>query len=187
MKVFDRLRVAATSAAATVVGLTNMATGRIEKSTAMLRAGDVAPDFDLAASDGQQYRLSDFRGKKPVVIAWFPKAFTGGCTIECKSMASNREALGGAGVAFFGASTDDVATNRRFADSLDAGFPILSDPSKTVARAYGVLGPSGFAARHTFYIGVDGRVAAVDSDVKVATHGTDIEDRLKVLGISRLA
>ena len=187
MKVFDLLRVAATSAAATVVGLANVATGRIDKSPAALRAGDPAPDFDLAASDGQRYRLSAYRGRQPVVIAWFPKAFTGGCTVECKSMASNREALARAGVAFFGASTDDERTNRRFADSFAAGFPILSDPGKTVARAYGVLGPSGFAARHTFYIGVDGRITAIDSDVNVATHGTDIEDRLKTLGISRPA
>jgi peroxiredoxin Q/BCP len=187
VKVFDLLRVAATSAAATVVGLTNVATGRIEKSSTTLRVGDSAPDFDLAASDGRRYRLSDYRGRQSVVIAWFPKAFTGGCTVECKSMASNRVALDRAGVAFFGASTDDVNTNRRFADSFDAGFPILSDPGQGVARAYGVLGSSGFAARHTFYIGSDGRIVAIDSDVKVATHGADIEDRLKTLGISRPA
>jgi len=187
VKLFELLRVAVTSAAATVVGLTNVASGRIDKSRAALRVGDRAPDFDLAASDGRRYRLSAYRGRQPVVIAWFPKAFTGGCTVECKSMALNRDALTRAGVAFFGASTDDQRTNGRFADSFDAGFPILSDPGKAVARAYGVLGSSGFAARHTFYIGIDGRIAAIDSDVKVATHGTDIEDRLNALGISRSA
>jgi thioredoxin-dependent peroxiredoxin len=187
VKLFELLRVAATSAVATAVGLANTATGRIESSQAALRAGDSAPEFELAASDGRTYRLSDYRDRQAVVIAWFPKAFTGGCTVECKSMGSNREALRRAGAAFFGASVDDVETNRRFSDSVGAGFPILSDPGKTVARAYGVLAPSGFASRRTFYIGADGRILGIDEDVKVATHGTDIEDRLKMLGISQQA
>lgn len=62
-------------------------------------------------------------------------------------------------------------------------YPILSDPSKAVARAYGVLGTSGFARRWTFFIGVDGRIRAVDRQVSTATHGTDIAARLRALGV----
>jgi peroxiredoxin Q/BCP len=187
VKLFGWLRVGATTAMATTVGLANAASGRIVPSATSLRVGDSAPDFELAASDGRTYRLSDYRDRQPVVIAWFPKAFTGGCTVECRSMAENRTALQAAGAAFFGASVDDVATNRRFSDDLDAGFPILSDPGRTVARAYGVLGASGFATRRTFYIGTDGRIKGIDDTVTVATHGTDIADRLNSLGMSRQA
>jgi peroxiredoxin Q/BCP len=58
-----------------------------------LKAGDMAPDFTLQASDGKTYKLSDFRGKKAVVVAWFPKAFTQGCTTECKSLAANGDKI----------------------------------------------------------------------------------------------
>ena len=75
---------------------------------------------------------------------------------------------------YFGASVDTPETNARFAESLGAGYPILSDPTKMVARAYGVLGASGFASRWTFYIGPDGRILDVDKKVSAATHGRDI-------------
>ena len=79
---------------------------------------------------------------------------------------------------YFGASVDTPETNARFADSLGAGYPILSDPTKTVARAYGVLGASGFASRWTFHIGSNGRILDVDKKVSAATHGRDIVARL---------
>jgi peroxiredoxin Q/BCP len=63
-------------------------------------------------------------------------------------------------------------------------FPILSDPTKTVARAYGVLAPSGFASRWTFYIGVDGRILAIDRNVSAASHGKDIVQKLTELRIA---
>jgi thioredoxin-dependent peroxiredoxin len=77
-------------------------------------------------------------------------------------------------VRYFGASVDTPETNAQFAASLGAEYPILSDPEKTVARAYGVLGASGFASRWTFYIGSDGRILDVDKKVSAASHGRDI-------------
>jgi peroxiredoxin Q/BCP len=65
------------------------------------------------------------------------------------------------------------------------GYPILSDPGRAVARAYGVLGATGFAARWTFYVGRDGRVLAIDKQVRALTHGGDIADRLAALGVPR--
>ncbi len=181
VKNFEWLRVAATSAVTTLIGLVNAVSGRVVPSAGSLAVGNLAPDFELAASDGRTYRLADYRGRQVVVIAWFPKAFTGGCTIECKSLAANRDRLAGQGAKFFGASVDTAETNRRFADAIDAGFPILSDPGRSVARAYGVLGRSGFPSRRTFYIGLDGRILAVDDEVRVGSHGTDIEERLEKL------
>ena len=79
---------------------------------------------------------------------------------------------------YFGASVDTPATNAAFAESLGASYPILSDPAKNVARAYGVLGPSGFASRWTFYIGSDGRILDIDKKVSAASHGRDIVAKL---------
>lgn len=86
-------------------------------------------------------------------------------------------------VAYFAASTDRVDTNTRFAESLKLDYPVLSDPTKDTARAYGVLGVTGMASRWTFYIGADGRVLEIDRHVSARTHGADVVATLKRLGI----
>ena len=82
---------------------------------------------------------------------------------------------------YFGASVDSPETNARFAASIGVDYPILSDPEKTVARAYGVLGASGFASRWTFYIGDDGRILDIDRKVTAGSHGRDVVARVKSL------
>ena len=84
-------------------------------------------------------------------------------------------------VSYFAASVDSAETNRRFAESLGLVFPILSDPTKEVARAYGVLRANGFASRWTFYIGADGRILDIDTKVSTASHGHDIVAKLTQL------
>ena len=179
-----RLRVLTETARAVATGVTNLALGRGGHSLLALRAGDPAPDFTLPASDGRDYRLSEFLGRKYVVIAWFPKAFTGGCTIECRSLGAIPSVLDRPNVQFFAASVDSPETNADFASALDLKYPILSDVSRRVAGAYGVLGKSGFASRWTFYIGVDGRILDIDKRVRTASHGHDVATRLTALGIS---
>jgi peroxiredoxin Q/BCP len=89
-------------------------------------------------------------------------------------------------VAYFAASVDTPQKNKEFAESLGADYPILSDPGKTTAEAYGVLMPGvGLAKRWTFYIGKDGKILAVDRDVKVDTAGADIAKELSALGIPK--
>ena len=155
---------------------------------AELAVGEAAPDFELTASDGKTYRLSDYKGKQAVVIAWFPRAFTAGCTIECKSLAANGDKLRKYDVAYFMASVDPVEGekgNKAFAASEKADFPVLSDPTKEVAAAYGVLNTErGVANRWTFYIGKDGRIAAIDKTVKPATTAEDMLARLAELKIA---
>lgn len=150
-----------------------------------LAVGDPAPDFALQASDGNTYRLSDYRGRQAVVVAWFPKAYTKGCTIECKSLAQNGHLIREYDVSYFMASVDPVEDNAGFAAEQNADFPLLSDPGKDTARAYGVLGESGYAARHTFYIGTDGTILAIDRDVRPATSAEDMAATLGRLGIAR--
>ena len=148
-----------------------------------LEIGDIAPDFSLQATDGKTYSLNQFRDKEAVVIAWYPKAFTSGCTIECKSLAQNGHLLKNLEVAYFMASVDPLETNIAFAEENDADFPLLSDPSKQVAEAYDVLALYGVPKRHTIYIGKDGRVLFVDREIQAATSAEDIAEKLIELGI----
>ncbi|MCL4845877.1 MAG: redoxin domain-containing protein [Acidobacteria bacterium] len=151
-----------------------------------VQVGDLAPPFTLVGSDGLTYTLGDFRGRQVVVLAWFPKAFTSGCTAECKALREAGEELRQFDVAHFAASTDEPATNERFAKSLEVDYPILSDPTKRVARAYGVVGGLRFwPARWTFYIGLDGRILHIDKSVNTATAGRDIVARLESLGVAK--
>src|SRR3954468_1176691 len=91
------------------------AAGGAQTPAPELKVGDQGPDFSLHASDGKTYKLSDFKGKKAVVLAWFPKAFTQGCTIECKSLAENGDKIRMYDVAYFMASVDSVDDNTKFA------------------------------------------------------------------------
>ncbi len=152
-----------------------------------LAAGDMAPDFTLHASDGKTYTLSDFRGKQAVVIAWFPKAYTRGCTIECKSLAEHGDLIRQYDVTYFMASVDPLEDNKGFAKQQKADFPLLSDPDKKAARAFGVLQPAGYAGRETFYVGVDGRILAIDRSVRPETSAEDMAAKLGELGVARVA
>jgi thioredoxin-dependent peroxiredoxin len=162
-----------------------------------LKVGDQAPDFSLQASDGKTYKLSDFKGKKAVVVAWFPKAMTTGCTIECKSLAENGDMIKKYNVSYFMASVDPLDKNVEFAKatSVDLGarggvvakkeadFPILSDPTKATATAYGVLNQGGMANRWTFYIGKDGKILAIEKTIKPATSAEDMAAKLGELKV----
>jgi peroxiredoxin Q/BCP len=149
------------------------------------KPGDDAPNFKLKGSDGKTYELSDFKGKKPVVVAWFPKAFTSGCTKECKALAEQGDQIRQYDVAYFTASVDDPATNAKFAKSLSVDYPILSDPAKETAKYFGVLNERGMANRWTFYIDKEGKIAYIDKHVDTAHHGRDIAAKLKDLGVSK--
>src|SRR6185503_21250450 len=105
-----------------------------------------------------------------------------GCTIECKSLASNGAKIREYQVAYFMASVDPVdgeKGNQAFAQSEKADFPILSDPTKETAKAYGVLHPErGIAMRWTFYIAKAGTIAAIDKEVKPPTSAEDVAAKL---------
>jgi thioredoxin-dependent peroxiredoxin len=88
-------------------------------------------------------------------------------------------------VEYFMVSVDDPATNKAFAEQEQADFPMLSDPDKQVAGAYGVLGRSGFANRWTFYIGPDGRIEKIDKLIHTATAGQDLAANLEALGVKK--
>jgi peroxiredoxin Q/BCP len=174
------VKVLAAAAALVVAAGAAILTGQ---SAPELKVGDQAPDFALAGSDGKTHTLSDLRGRH-VVVAWFPKAFTSGCTQQCKSLKESGEAIRAYDVAYYAASVDDAETNRKFAESLELDFPVLSDPGKDVAKAYGVVTATRpVAHRWTFYIGPDGRITHIDREINVREAGTDTAARLKALGV----
>lgn len=148
------------------------------------KVGDRAPDFNLQGSDGAMHSLSELRGT-PVVLAFFPKAYTGGCTLECKSLRDSDREIRNFDVAYFMASTDTPEDNKGFAEQNNASFPILSDTDHSVSEAYGVLTPSGHDMRWTFYIDADGIISRVDEHVNPRTAGQVLVKNLEELGVPK--
>jgi peroxiredoxin Q/BCP len=179
-----RARRARALVAAVGSAIVSLARGDRKRPREHLDAGDIAPEFELPASDGRSYRLSTLRGRT-VVVAWFPKAFTSGCTSECRSIGLTKAELDGFDAAIFAACCDTVETSRAFAEATGIGVPILSDADKRVVRAYGVLGPIGLPSRWTFYIGPDGRILTVDREVRPVGHGADMRSALERFGVAR--
>jgi thioredoxin-dependent peroxiredoxin len=152
-------------------------------AAAELKVGNLAPDFTLQASNGKTYKVLDFRNKQAIVLAWFPRAYTRGCTLECKSLAEHGDLIKKYDVAYFMISVDPLDKNTGFAEQEHADFPLLSDPTKKTANAYGVLDMLGMANRWTFYIGKDGTIQAIDKNVRPATSAEDMAAKLHALGI----
>ena len=150
-----------------------------------LTVGDKAPDFTLQGSDGKSYQLSELIEDQAVVLAWYPKAFTKGCTIECKSLTEKGHLIREYEVAYFMVSVDPIEDVTKFAESMQADFPLLADPDKTVAESYGVMSDWGFSSRHNVYIGTDGTVLAIDEKVNPETAAEDIATRLGELGVAK--
>jgi len=162
------------------------AAGGAQTPAPELKVGDQAPDFSLQASDGKTYKLSDFKGKQAVVLAWFPKAFTQGCTIECKSLAEHGDMIKKYNVKYFMASVDPIEGeqgNKAFAAAHNADFPLLSDPDKKTAEAYGVLNGRPVASRWTFYIAKDGKIMAIEKKVNPPTSAEDMAAKLGELKV----
>ena len=157
----------------------------VPRSAIALEVGYRAPDFSLQASDGNTYSLGQFLKKKPVVIAFFPKAFTSGWTLQCKSLRDSAREIRKYDVIYFMASVDSLEDNKAFAKANGADYPILSDPSKEMARAYGVLGGSGLNRRWTYYIDTDGILVKIDKDINARTAGADIARTLGQLNFMR--
>lgn len=170
--------------------LTLMASGAASpvgaQDAAELKVGDKAPEFKLTGTDGKTYSLKEFAGKSAVVLAWYPKALTRGCTLECKSLRDSKDELAKYKVAYFGASVDPVDLNKQFIQENSLNFTLLSDPDKTYAKRVGVLNAErGVANRWTFIIDDQGVVRDIIKTVNPPTHGTDLVARLEVLGIPK--
>ncbi|MDT8273301.1 MAG: thioredoxin-dependent thiol peroxidase [Desulfomonilia bacterium] len=152
-----------------------------------LKKGDKAPDFVLSDQNGVRVRRSDFAGKK-LLVYFYPKAGTSGCTVQTEAVRDAQEELAAAGVAVVGISPDSEKSQKKFAGKLSVSFPLLSDTEHTAAEAYGVWGEKTMCGkkyfgiiRSSFLIDEQGKV--VDAWYKVTPADT-VPKAKKALGLS---
>lgn len=137
----------------------------------MLDVGSAAPDFEGEAHDGRHIRLSELRGR-PVVLYFFPRAFTPICTVETSRFRDNYAELSALGAEVIGVSPDPSERQCEFGRQLEVRFPLVADPDRRICQAYGVLWPLVPRARRiTFIIGETGRIEHVSShEFQVSKH-----------------
>ena len=147
---------------------------------AALNIGDPAPEFTAAADDGSTIRLKDFRGKQ-VVLYFYPKDDTPGCTKEACAFRDGIDALTDKGAVVLGVSIDSVASHQRFKDKYRLNFPLVSDADRALVEAYGVWKKRSLYGRTflgiertTFLIDREGRIAKIFPRVKVDQHAEDV-------------
>ena len=152
-----------------------------------IAAGIPAPDFELLDDTGAPRKLSDFRGRN-VVLYFYPKDDTPGCTKEACKFRDDYSAYEKAGVAILGVSPDDVKSHAKFKKKFQIQFPLLADEGHKVCDLYGVWGPKKFMGREydgvlrtTFLIDESGNIVKVFENVRPAEHSTEL---LSTLGVS---
>jgi thioredoxin-dependent peroxiredoxin len=135
----------------------------------VVAVGEPAPEFTGQTDRGASLSLASMRGR-PVILFFFPKANSPGCTMETRAFADHHAELQSAGFQLVGVSVDSVSAQRQFASKCSVDFPLIADVDKSIARSYGVLGFLGFARRVTFFIGPDGKVQDVVSAIGPSSH-----------------
>lgn len=134
---------------------------------------DLAPDFTLPDSYGNYYTLSELRGN-PVVIYFYPKANTSGCTKQACGIRDSRDKFSDNNISVLGISVDSKASIDEFISEHNLNFPLLSDENKDVSRAYGVLNNLGMSSRITFIISRDGTIAKIMRDFDIDQHADEV-------------
>jgi len=134
---------------------------------------DLAPDFTLPDSYGNYYTLSELRGN-PVVIYFYPKANTSGCTKQACGIRDSRDKFSDNNITVLGISVDSKASIAEFIAEHNLNFPLLSDEDKEVSRAYGVLNNLGMSSRITFIISRDGTIAKIMRDFDIDQHADEV-------------
>ena len=149
-----------------------------------VRVGNPAPDFEGPTADGTRLGLKDFVGKKNVVLYFYPKDDTPGCTKEACSFRDNLQPIRSLGAEIVGVSLDSVESHKKFATKYRLPFPLISDKGKRIAKAYGVLRDTGTSTnRITFLIDSKGKVAKIFPKVDVTKHTEEVVAALKELSV----
>lgn len=153
-------------------------------SSQKLEEGQLAPDFALPNHRGETIRLSDYRNKKAVVLYFYPKDFTPGCTVQCSAFRENYDQILEAGAEVIGVSSDDQSTHARFAAKMNVPFQLLSDEGGKLRKAFKVPATFGLMpGRVTYVIDKQGVVRKVfSSQFKPATHVTMALSTLRTIG-----
>lgn len=137
-----------------------------------LSVGDTAPSFTVKDTNGNTVSLSDYAGKT-VVLYFYPKDDTPGCTKEACSFRDNYTDYQGKDIVVFGVSKDDESSHQAFTQKFNLPFPLLADVNGEIIKAYDVDG-GGYAKRVTYVINGEGKIAQVYTTVNTTTHATDI-------------
>jgi peroxiredoxin Q/BCP len=148
------------------------------------KVGDLAPDFALPSQDGENVQLSKLRGQW-VVLYFYPKDLTPGCTLEARNFARDQAEYVARHATVLGVSVDGVDSHKKFCTQENLNFRLLADTAKKVTQAYGSLNDFllvKVAARHTFIIDPQGKIARVFADVKPAAHSREVLSALDALG-----
>jgi peroxiredoxin Q/BCP len=148
-----------------------------------LAVGDAAPGFELMDQNNETQQLADYRGEW-VVLYFYPKDDTPGCTTEACNFRDDIHQLQDMGARVLGVSLDSMESHKEFAEKYHLPYPLLADRKGAVARKYGALfdfGPVEFAKRHTFIIDPEGNIARIYRDVKPKTHSDEVIEALKGL------
>lgn len=153
------------------------------KSSDLLEPGDTAPDVTLPDQDGTPRALASFRGQ-PLLIYFYPKDATPGCTTEACSFRDVWESYEQAQVAVVGVSVDDVASHKKFADEHSLPFPLLADTEAQLAGAFGLEQRMGMLPRVSFLIDAEGVIRAVYPDVDPGLHAAEVLEDVKRLGLA---
>src|SRR5271154_2174101 len=148
----------------------------------MPKVGDKAPDFSVAASNGTTVQLKDYVGKGPIILYFYPKDDTKGCTAEARGIRDTMDEFKGLDAIVLGVSFDSVESHKAFTEKYKLPFVLLADTDKKVAKAYGVADDnSKVASRTTFVINKAGKIAFVDPKVNPVTHAAEIRTVLQNL------
>lgn len=154
------------------------------------KIGNLAPAFTLADQDGSKVSLKQFRDQKNVVVYFYPKAMTPGCTVQACGLRDSQAALAERDTVVLGISPDPVARLGKFIDKEGLNFTLLSDEDHAVAEKYGVWGLKKFMGRESmgilrtsFIIGKDGRLKHIMDKVKTKTHHDDVLALIDELGL----
>jgi peroxiredoxin Q/BCP len=139
-----------------------------------LSVGNSAPGFTLEDSEGNTYSLLDYKGKNPVIIYFYPKANTPGCTKQACGIRDSFSKFKENDIIIFGISVDSKTSIKEFINDYNLNFPLLSDEKKEVSKAYGVLNTIGLDSRITFIIDKQGKIANILKDVDVETHADEV-------------
>jgi peroxiredoxin Q/BCP len=144
--------------------------------------GATAPDFTLSSNDGRPISLSDYKGKQNVILYFYPKDDTPGCTKEACAFRDDIQKFKNADTEILGVSTDSVKSHQKFVTKYQLNFPLLADDQKEVAKKYGALGLlGGSAKRMTFLINKKGVIKKIVAKVKVDSHSQELQEALQTL------
>lgn len=147
------------------------------------RLGERAPEFEAKDQDGNTVSLASFRGK-PVVLYFYPKDDTPGCTAEACSFRDSMTILRDRGIVVLGVSVDSEESHAKFVSKYKLNYTLLSDKKKSIVRAYGVESLFGTAKRVTYIIGPDGIIKYVFPHVSSETHANDVLKKVEELGLA---